>query len=53
MEFYFQSSAPAQIKTDLTRYKSVLLNLVSNAVKFTSKGSVYVYVWFDKGNLIT
>ncbi len=36
---------PAMINTDPIRLKQILLNLVNNAIKFTSKGHIYINVW--------
>ncbi len=41
---------PAQIRTDPTRLRQCLVNLVSNAIKFTEKGHVYVNVALETGN---
>ncbi len=43
---------PAVVLTDATRYRQILLNLVSNAIKFTKEGSVTVDVHAkqNKGN---
>lgn len=41
---------PDYIKTDRTRLEQIIKNLVSNAVKFTSKGEVTVHLGADAGN---
>ena len=46
----FELPIPEVIKTDPTRLKQILINLCSNAVKFTEKGSVSLGIRYDQEN---
>lgn len=47
-EVHYEFPMPGTITSDPTRLKQILLNLCSNAVKFTAKGSVRVTVNCDR-----
>ncbi len=46
-EFKIEASIPVQIKTDPTRLKQILINVIGNAIKFTEHGKVSLTIGFD------
>ncbi len=46
----YDGAIPETIKSDPTRIKQILVNLVGNAIKFTETGSIKILVRLNKGN---
>lgn len=42
--YLLEPEVPAEIVGDVTRLRQILVNLVSNGIKFTSKGEVFIHV---------
>ena len=49
LSFMVSGALPAIVKSDPTRLRQIITNLVSNAIKFTDAGSVNVISTFDFG----
>ncbi len=50
LDLFIQSSLPKGIKTDATKLRQVLVNLLGNAVKFTHSGAISLQVLEDRGS---
>lgn len=50
LEFKLASEIPDFVKTDPTRVRQILVNVIGNAIKFTQKGSVTIEVSWNKAS---
>ncbi|WP_420631224.1 response regulator [Candidatus Leptofilum sp.] len=48
LAYFMEDSVPPYIQGDITRVRQILVNLVSNAVKFTHKGEIIIFVSSEK-----
>ena len=50
-KIFLEDNLPQTITTDHQRLQQVLRNIISNAIKFTSRGEVFIYFSFQDGRL--
>ena len=50
LQFQLAGTIPALVKTDAKRFKQIVMNLLSNGVKFTSQGQVCLRARYEAGS---
>jgi signal transduction histidine kinase len=50
-EFIIDKACPKKIRTDREKLTEIMINLISNAIKYTPKGKITVKVFPDKENI--
>ncbi len=53
LDFTIRDGVPKYIKSDPTRLRQILVNLVSNAVKFTTEGFVHIEVYLKANDIVS
>jgi PAS domain S-box-containing protein len=48
LAYLIENNTPITIKSDLTRLRQILTNLISNAIKFTNQGEVFIKAMAEK-----
>lgn len=48
LDFKFDNVLPVIIKSDVTRLRQILINIINNAIKYTEEGSVTVSVGYER-----
>ncbi len=43
----FRTKIPEHVQTDVTRFREVMINLITNSIKFTDKGKIKIEVTFE------
>ncbi|MFN8671614.1 MAG: response regulator [Candidatus Sericytochromatia bacterium] len=48
LHYFIEPDVPNLIVSDIVRLKQIIINLMTNAIKFTDKGEVYLHIQLEK-----